>query len=142
MGLVIPLKKTANSAYLELKSLLGAKLNKVEELIQLRLKNQTWRKYRGSLINENKWRAIKGGVNSNLSDFGNHQEIPFIDLFDEMLDFVDDVVKPLVLRKYLDYLRDMVKNGTSSDRQLQTYNKNKNIHDVVDLLINETLEGC
>ena len=39
MGLVIPLKKTANSAYLELKSLLGAKLNKVEELIQLRLKS-------------------------------------------------------------------------------------------------------
>ena len=36
---MIPLKKTANSAYLELKSLLGAKLNKVEELIQLRLKS-------------------------------------------------------------------------------------------------------
>ena len=114
----------------------------VAKMIQLRLKNQTWRKYRGSLINENKWRAIKGGVNSNLIDFGNHQEIPFIDLFDEMLDFVDDVVEPLGLRKYLDYLRNMVKNGTSSDRQLNRYNKNKNIHDVVDLLINETLEGC
>ena len=34
-------------------------------------------------------------MNSNLIDFGNHQEIPFIDLFDEMLDFVDDVVEPL-----------------------------------------------
>ena len=114
----------------------------VAKMIQLRLKNQTWRKYRGSLINENKWRAIKGGVNSNLIDFGNHQEIPFIDLFDEMLDFVDDVVEPLGSRKYLDYLRNMVKNGTSSDRQLNRYNKNKNIYDVVDLLINETLEGC
>ena len=81
-------------------------------------------------------------MNSNLIDFGNHQEIPFIDLFDEMLDFVDDVVEPLGSRKYLDYLRNMVKNGTSSDRQLNRYNKNKNIHDVVDLLINETLEGC
>ena len=54
----------------------------VAKMIQLRLKNQTWRKYRGSLINENKWRAIKGGVNSNLIDFGNHKEIPFIDLFE------------------------------------------------------------
>ena len=81
-------------------------------------------------------------MDSSLIDFGNQQEIPFIDLFDEMLDFVDDVVKPLGLRKYLDYLRDMVKNGTSSDRQLQTYNKNKNIHDVVDSLISETLEVC
>ena len=77
-----------------------------------------------------------------LIDFGNHQEIPFIDLFDEMLDFVDDVVEPLGSRKYLDYLRDMVKNGTSSDRQLEIYNKNKNIHDVVDSLISETLDGC
>ena len=59
-----------------------------------------------------------------------------------MLDFVDDVVEPLGSRKYLDYLRDMVKNGTSSDRQLEIYNKNKKIHDVVDSLISETLEGC
>ena len=59
-----------------------------------------------------------------------------------MLDFVDDVVEPLGLRKYLDYLRDMVKNGTSSDRQLNVYNNNKNVYDVVDSLINETLEGC
>ena len=39
MGLVVPLKKSANSAYLELKNLLNEKLNKVEELIQLKLKS-------------------------------------------------------------------------------------------------------
>jgi carboxylate-amine ligase len=111
-------------------------------MIQLRLKNQTWRKYRGSLINENKWRAIRSGVDSKLIDFGKQQEIPFINLFDEMLEFVDDVVDDLGSRKYLESLRAMIKNGTSSDRQLKTFNKNNEINDVVDSLINETLDGC
>ena len=39
MGSVIPLKKSANSAYLELKNLLSEKLQKVEELIELKLKS-------------------------------------------------------------------------------------------------------
>ena len=39
MGLVVPLKKSANSAYLELKNLLGNKLNKVEDLIIQKLKS-------------------------------------------------------------------------------------------------------
>ena len=39
MGLVVPLKKSANSAYLELKNLLGDKLQKVENLIQEKLKS-------------------------------------------------------------------------------------------------------
>ncbi len=39
MGSVIPLKKSANSAYLELKNLLGSKLEKVESLIEFKLKS-------------------------------------------------------------------------------------------------------
>ena len=35
MGSVIPLKKSATSAYLELKNLLNKKLEKVERLIEL-----------------------------------------------------------------------------------------------------------
>ena len=40
MGSVIPLKKSANSAYLELKNMLGAKLQKVESLIEQKLKSE------------------------------------------------------------------------------------------------------
>ena len=39
MGLVVPLKKSANSAYLELKNLLNSKINKVESLILTKLKS-------------------------------------------------------------------------------------------------------
>ena len=40
MGSVVPLKKSANSAYLELKNLLSEKLQKVENLIQIKLKSE------------------------------------------------------------------------------------------------------
>ena len=40
MGSVIPLKKSANSAYLELKNILSDKLQNVEALIQLKLKSE------------------------------------------------------------------------------------------------------
>ena len=39
MGLVVPLKKTANSAYTDLKNLVGNKLIKVEDLIRVKLKS-------------------------------------------------------------------------------------------------------
>ena len=37
MGSVIPLKKSANSAYLDLKNLVNEKLDEVEKLIELKL---------------------------------------------------------------------------------------------------------
>ena len=40
MGSVVPLKKSANSAYLELKNLLGDKLQRVENLIQEKLRSE------------------------------------------------------------------------------------------------------
>ena len=39
MGSVIPLKKSANSAYLDLKNLLDNKLKSVEKLIRLKLES-------------------------------------------------------------------------------------------------------
>ena len=40
MGSVIPLKKSANSAYLDLKNILGNRLVKVENLIELKLESK------------------------------------------------------------------------------------------------------
>ena len=40
MGLVVPLKKSARSAYSELKNLLDKKLQKVERLVELKLKSE------------------------------------------------------------------------------------------------------
>ena len=114
----------------------------VAKMIILKSNNQTWRKYRGSLINENKWRAMKSGIDSNLIDFGKQKEISFKDLFNEMMEFIDDVVDVLGSRKQIDHLEKIVNNGTSADRQIATFNKNQSKIDVVDNLVLETLEGC
>ena len=111
-------------------------------MILLKTNNQTWRPYRGSLINENKWRAMKSGVHSHLIDFSKQKEISFKDLFYEMMEFIEDVVDPLGSRKQIDYLETMISSGSSADRQLNKYENNNNLNDVVDSLISETLEGC
>ena len=58
------------------------------------------------------------------------------------MEFIDDVVDILGSRKQIDYLEKIVTNGTSADRQIKIFNKNKNKNDVVDNLVSETLEGC
>ena len=55
MGSVIPLKKSANSTYLELKNMLGAKLQKVESLIEQKLKSEV------SLIEKMSEHHLKSG---------------------------------------------------------------------------------
>ena len=40
MGSVIPLKNSANSAYLDLRNLVAAKIDKVESLIDLKLESK------------------------------------------------------------------------------------------------------
>ena len=51
------------------------------------------------LLNENKWRAGRYGIDGKLIDFGKESEVPFRSLIGELLEFVDDVVDELGRRK-------------------------------------------
>ena len=114
----------------------------VAKLIQLKKNNLTWRPYRAGFIAENKWRATKDGINGKLIDFGEVIELPVSDLMEELLDFIDDVVDDLGSREEVEYIRTILKGGTSADRQLKRYRETGKIEDVVDMLILETIEGC
>lgn len=70
----------------------------VAKLVRLRTSNQSWRRYRHDLITENKWRAVRYGIDGKLIDFGRQQEAPTRSLALEMLDVVDDVLDELNLR--------------------------------------------
>ena len=94
------------------------------------------------MISENKWRAIKNGVSSSLIDFGKQREINYSNLLEELVEFVDDVIDDLGSRKKIETLFDIMEKGTSADRQIEQYEKNENINDVVDSLIEETTRGC
>lgn len=113
----------------------------VAKLIMLRRENQSWRYYRRDLVAENKWRAIKDGLDGNLVDFGKEEEVSVRHLIEELLDIVDDVVDPLGVREEIEYIPVMLAEGSSADRQLRTHAETGDLKSVVDQLAEETVMG-
>jgi glutamate---cysteine ligase / carboxylate-amine ligase len=114
----------------------------VAKLIQLRRANVVWRDYRRNLINENKWRAVRYGIDGKLIDFGKRAEVPLRDLALEILAWIDDVVDELGIRRDVEYVHTILKEGTSADRQLRVFRDTGDLKRVVDHLITETIDGC
>ena len=113
----------------------------VAKLIRLRRSNQSWRRYRHHLITENKWRAVRWGIDGNLIDFGRKTEVPMRELVEEMLELVDDVLDDLGIRDEVEYVHTILREGTSADRQLAAFRNGENLRDVVENVVRETREG-
>jgi glutamate---cysteine ligase / carboxylate-amine ligase len=109
---------------------------------KLRRDNLTFRVYPSAMIEENKWRAVRFGLDGNMIDFGKTKELPTRELITELLHwFVDDVVDELGSRKEIDYAFQIMRHGTSADRQLAVYQQTGDLRAVVDHLVAETAEG-
>jgi carboxylate-amine ligase len=113
----------------------------VAKLVKLRMQNRSWRDYRRALIMENKWRAVRHGIDGKLIDFGKEEEVPMRFLAQELLDLVDDVVDELGSREEVNYVNTILREGTSADRQLAAYRRTGDIKAVVDQIVAETQEG-
>ncbi len=111
------------------------------KLYKLYRQNMGFRLYRRALIEENKWRAARYGLDGNLIDFGKREEVPLRKLIVELLEFIDDVVDELGSREEINYVHKILEHGTSADRQLRVYHQTGDLKAVVDLLMKETLEG-
>jgi carboxylate-amine ligase len=118
------------------------------KLIKLRRQNMSWRQYRYMHITENKWRAVRYGIQGSMIDFGRQTEVPFANLMEELLEILDDVLDDLDSRKEVEYVRTILKNGSSADRQIAVYqahggenNHAEAIRAVVDHLVAETKLG-
>lgn len=110
----------------------------VAKLIQLRQSNLSWRRYRHPLITENKWRAVRYGIEGKLIDFGKQEEVSMTQLAEELLDLIDDVVDELDIREETQYVRTILETGTSADRQLAVFRETSSLTTVVDSLVKET----
>ncbi|MDP3277116.1 MAG: carboxylate-amine ligase [Deltaproteobacteria bacterium] len=112
------------------------------QLYLLYKRNMAWRAYPSVLIEENKWRAVRYGMQGKLIDFGKKCEVPVSDLILELLDFVDEAAGMLGTRKDLEGIKRILEEGTSADRQLEVYRKSGgDTKAVVDWLIEETMRG-
>ena len=110
-------------------------------LYQLFSSNQTFRPYRRALIMENKWRAARYGLTGKLIDFGKQEEVPVRDLILEYLAFVDEVVDELGSRREIEYIYQILKNGSGAERQLRVYEETRDFKKVVDYIVEETQAG-
>jgi len=113
----------------------------IVKLYKLRIRNLGFRLYHRRLIEENKWRAARYGIDGKLIDFGRRQEVPMRDLAVELLEFVDDVVDELGSRREVDYVRTILAEGTSADRQLRIHRETGDLRAVVRFIVDETRQG-
>ena len=114
----------------------------VAKLWRLRRDNMTFRIYPSAMVDENKWRAVRYGVQGNLIDFGKGVGQPARVLIRELMEwFVDDVLDELGSRREVEYAFRVLDGGTSADRQLAVFQQTGDLKAVVDNLIAETMEG-
>ena len=118
------------------------------KLLKLRQQNMSWRQYRHVHITENKWRAVRYGIEGELIDFGIESAVPFAYLMNELLELLDDVVDELDSRKEVEHVHAILRDGTSADKQLRVYrehggddNREEALRAVVDHLVVETKRG-
>jgi carboxylate-amine ligase len=114
----------------------------VAKLHRLLQSNLGIRTYQRAVLMENKFRALKRGLDGKMIDFGLKQEAPTRALIHEILDFVEDVVDDLGSREELRFLRSWAASGdTGADRQLRAFEASGDLRSVVDLLVGETKQG-
>jgi glutamate---cysteine ligase / carboxylate-amine ligase len=113
----------------------------VVKLYKLRMQNMSFIRYNRALINENKWRASRYGLDGRLIDFGIQQEKDTRALIIELLEFIDDVVDDLGSRDALQYVYKILNEGSGADRQLAVFAQTGSLVNVVDYITQQTLEG-
>jgi glutamate---cysteine ligase / carboxylate-amine ligase len=114
---------------------LVAKLNRLLD------HNLTFRLHHKMLIEENKWRAVRYGLDGKMIDFGKGKEVPIRDLIRELLEFVDDVIDELGSREEIEHVYTILEHGTSADEQLRVWRETGDVKAVVDHLIETTMQN-
>jgi carboxylate-amine ligase len=114
----------------------------------LRRRNMTFRTYRRDLIAENKWRALRDGLDGRMIDFGKEEEVATRQLVRELLLLVDEQIDELGSRDEVEVIYRILEEGTSADRQAKVFlqhggeaNREEALRAVVDHLVRETAEG-
>jgi carboxylate-amine ligase len=111
------------------------------KIYTLRSQNLNFIQYSRALINENKWRASRYGIEGRMIDFGKEEEVNTRVLIYELLDFVDDVVDQLGSRHAVNYIGKILENGTGADRQIKVYEETGSLVSVMDYIHSQFLAG-
>lgn len=108
------------------------------KLWHLHESNLDFRQYARPLLMENKFRAVRYGLDGKLIDFGKQTEVPVRELILEYLAFIDDVIDELGSRTEIEYIHTMLERGSGADRQLKVFRETGSLQAVVDYMVAET----
>ena len=93
------------------------------------------------MLDENRWRASRYGIDGKLIDFGQESETETRSLIHEFIEFVADEVAELGSRQEMNHIERILHEGTGADRQLSVWGRTHNMKAVVDHIVAETYEG-
>jgi glutamate---cysteine ligase / carboxylate-amine ligase len=113
----------------------------VVKLNKLRSENVTFRMYPRRLIEENRWRASRYGLDGKMIDFGRKCEMDERELLHEMLEFIAPEIDELGSHGELAHIERIMREGTGADRQLAVWEQTQDMKKVVDHIVAETYEG-
>ncbi len=113
----------------------------VMKLHRLRNQNTTFRSYPRRLIDENRWRASRYGLDGKMIDFGRKIEMDERDLLHEMLEFIAPEMEELGSLRELAHIERIICEGTGADRQLAVWERTQDLKGVVDHIVQETYQG-
>jgi len=111
------------------------------KLYKLRCQNLNFMMYSRALINENKFRASRYGLEGNMIDFGKAEEVNTVSLIHELLNFIDDVVPHLGSQNAINHVHKIIETGTGADLQLKVFEDEGNMVNVVDHIRDKFLSG-
>lgn len=96
-----------------------------------------------NLIEENKWRASRYGLDAEVVDFAQGRHLSMRDSISELLDFVDEVVDDLGTRREMNHLRELLADlrGTGADQQIAVYKETGSLQAVAHFLMQQTRQG-
>jgi carboxylate-amine ligase len=118
-------------------------------LWRLKRNNQRWRIYARMLVNENRWRAERYGIDEPLVDYGKRELVPYPELLEEILALVAEDAAHFGCRAEIGHARRIVERGTSAHAQRRVHaealaggaDKQEALRQVVDWLVAETVKG-
>ena len=113
----------------------------IAKLFKLLRQNITFRIYRRRLLDENRWRAARYGIDGKLIDFGKETEVEERSLLNELLEFVASEVDDFGTQREMAHIEQIMREGTGADRQLAIWKQTQDIKAVVDHIVAETYEG-
>jgi carboxylate-amine ligase len=113
----------------------------VVKLHKMLRQNTSFRIYRRRVIEENRWRASRYGLDGKLIDFGRNCEVETRSLIDEILEFIAPEVRELGTEREMAHIERIMHEGTGADRQLAAFAVRNETRDVVDHIVAETYQG-